>query len=106
MTKFRKWLIKKLGGYTEQMMIEPPVIFKRELKVQTLQAEIIYNHEELYSYDPEYVKFFAEKELEKISNKLGKSIIDNGLFEVTDYDDPRMFQKVRKYRVRVCEPER
>lgn len=106
MTKLRKWLIKKLGGYTEQMRYEPPDIIKQELKVQTLQADIIYNYEELNYYNPEYGKYFVEKELEIISNKLGKLIVNNGLFEVAEYDDPIMFHRIRKYIVRVCEPER
>lgn len=100
MNKFKKWLIRKLGGcvYLEQSQ---KIVFK-ELPCVTLNFDTVLP-------PSEWNKVISESEKIKIANreaaeKIGRYIIDNGLYEITrNYDIEFNHGKVR-YKIRVVQP--
>ena len=59
MSKFRKWLIKKLGGFTkEDLPIKPIEI--RQQNVQLVPIKVV------YQIDPYSLIFFNEKDARKV----------------------------------------
>ena len=100
MNKFKAWLIRKLGGcvYLEQSQ---KIVFK-ELPCITLNFDAVLP-------PPEWDKVISESEKIKLANreaaeKIGRYIIDNGLYEIArNYDIEFNREKVR-YKIRVVQP--
>lgn len=102
MNKFKAWLIRKLGGcvYLEQSQ---KIVFK-ELPCITLNFETV--------LPPlEYNKVISESEKMKIANreaadKIGRYIIDNGLYEITrDHNYNIEFDcEIFRYKIRIVQP--
>ncbi len=102
MNKLKAWLIRKLGGcvYLEQSQ---KIVFK-ELPCLTLNFETV-----LPSH--EWDKVISESEKIKIANreaanKIGRYIIDNGLYEITrDHNYNVQFDcEILRYKVKVVQP--
>lgn len=73
--KFRKWLIKKLGGYTKSELLPPPVI--KTITAQPISVVIDTSIDPYRSSSPEYKEFMIRAAYRKISdylyeNKLGR----------------------------------
>lgn len=100
MNKFKAWLIRKLGGcvYLEQSQ---KIVFK-ELPCITLNFDAVLPPHE-------WDKEINESEKIKLANreaaeKIGRYIIDNGLYEIArNYDIEFNREKVR-YKIRVVQP--
>lgn len=100
MNKFKAWLIRKLGGcvYLEQSQ---KIVFKT-LPCITVNVDIVLP-------PSERDKVISESEKIKLANreaaeKIGRYIIDNGLYEIArNYDIEFNREKVR-YKIRVVQP--
>lgn len=100
MNKFRAWLIRKLGGcvYMEQSQ---KIVFK-ELPCITLNFDTVLP-------PPEWDKVISESEKIKLANleaaeKIGRYIIDNGLYEMGRYYDIEFNREKVRYKIRVVQP--
>ena len=81
--KFRKWLIKKLGGYTELNTIKVPIIKSKITEPTMVKCSTLLNENMLSS--PDYKEFMIKSAYNSISdylyeNKLCK--IDYGRDEI------------------------
>lgn len=81
MLRLRHWLIKKLGGYTEQRL--PPVI--RALPPVTMHPErlvvqsvVSYDMFDLLECDIDKERFFAERIREDLTMGMVKQLIEHG----------------------------
>lgn len=93
--KFKNWIIKKLGGYTEQYSI-----VKQEYNIKPIPIEFehSFDQEDFYNIniDQDYlIKEFTSKAL----NEFCKFILDNNLIKIQYYDDIRTLKRIYKARV-------
>lgn len=100
MNKFKAWLIRKLGGcvYLEQSQ---KIVFK-ELPCIALNFETMLPLLERN-------KVISESEKMKIANheaanKIGRYIIDNGLYEITRNHNVEFDREILRYKIRVVQP--
>lgn len=61
MNKIKRWIIRKLGGYTEQL--PPPKVVRINLRPETFVATRIYSREEMETFGEDIIKEFGEKDL-------------------------------------------
>lgn len=99
MNRFKAWLIRKLGGcvYLEQSQ---KIVFK-ELPCVTAYVDIMLP-------PPEWDKVISESEKIKIANreaadKIGRYIIDNGLYELQSNFDTEFNREKIRYKIRVVQ---
>lgn len=101
MNKFKAWLIHKLGGFA--YLSEQPIVFKcSERPIITLNFDTVLP-------PSEWDKVMSENRIElahrEAAERIGRYIIDNGLYEITrNYDIEIKREKVR-YKIRVVQPQ-
>ena len=79
MKKFKNWIIKKLGGYTEQTVIDHRITYDYFDTTPITVSKVIYNEN--------YLPTTASNEyyhsmLESLAKDLGKYLLDNHLVKV------------------------
>lgn len=59
--KIKQWLIRKLGGIPEDQLIQPPIIKKENIEVETIMSTVEMNCYEIYGslVKEEYLKKLA-----------------------------------------------
>lgn len=81
MLRLRHWLIKKLGGYTEQRLppavrMLPPVTMHPERLV--VQSRVGYDMFDLLRCSPDKERVFAERIREDLAMGMVKQLVDHG----------------------------
>ena len=59
MNKFKSWIIRKLGGYTEQL--PPPKVVQINLRPETFVAEVTYSCELLERFGDDFCRKLPQK---------------------------------------------
>lgn len=75
MNKFKSWIIRKLGGYTEQL--PPPKVVQINLRPETFVASRIYSRAQMETFGEDIIKEFGKQDfIEKIvaSEEFGRFI--------------------------------
>jgi hypothetical protein len=81
MKKFKNWIIKKLGGYTEQTVIDHRITYDYFDTVPITLSTTIYNED--YNLIPSTIlNEYRESILESLAKDLGKYLLDNNLVKV------------------------
>lgn len=76
MSKFRKWLIKKLGGITPDEKITPIILNESHIKIETLEASVIISKLQA-DVDREYVQTVLERDIFKqLTRKINIYTVD------------------------------
>lgn len=98
MNKFKKWLIRKLGGYVH--MSETPIIY-RERPIITLQGIAPAPDER------ENIPIDIQREycVRKIRDMIAKAIYDHRAFDVTETIDEITGRKMYKFTIKIVKPE-
>lgn len=106
MNKFKSWIIRKLGGYTEQL---PPLkVVQINLRPETFVASRMYSREQVETFGEDIIKEFSKQDfIEKIvaSEELGRFIEwrfrqdDSGAFHCQARLSVVDMSEVRDYRV-------
>lgn len=81
MKKLKNWIIKKLGGYTEQTVIDHRITYDYFNTVPIAVSTTIYNED--CNYIPATVSNeYYHSMLESLAKDLGKYLLDNNLVKV------------------------
>jgi hypothetical protein len=98
MNKFKKWLIRKLGGYVH--MSESPIIY-RERPVVTLRG-IAPAPDESDIIPIDKQREYAER---NVLDMIAKAIYYNRLFDMTDTIDEITGRKMYKFTIKIVKPD-
>lgn len=98
MNKFKKWLIRKLGGYVH--MSEPPIVY-RERPIITLQG-IAPAPDEHENIPIDIQREYCDR---NIRDMIAKAIYGNHLFDITKTIDEITGRKMYKFTIRIVKPE-
>lgn len=82
MGEFKRWLIKKLGGYCEQQLVRPIVMPVEEPDIETVGTHIVLSYEDCMRCD---VKSFVTK---SIVRNIADSLLKTGALMIESEYDP------------------
>lgn len=98
MNKFKKWLIRKLGGYVH--MSETPIVY-RERPIITLQGiAFVFDERENIPIDKQ--REYVERNVRDI---IAKAIYDNRAFDMTETIDEITGRKMYKFTIKIVKPD-
>ena len=95
---FKHWLIRKLGGYTEQK------VESRRLDVHShqIQPMIIRSEVRINMYLDSRMMFDTVKS--KLANQLAQKIVEDGICNIECRDDPKLQQRIYRAEIFLIHP--
>lgn len=89
MRKLRRWMIRKLGGYTEQTVFAPPVVKNYSFHPVKLRAEVCVGFDQINR-----INDCSTIAIEKVKSKIAEGVLSQGLLKIDRTDNPETGEAV------------